>query len=175
MKNRKVSRPEECAAEALQKSGVRAIPISVTRVARHYGIEVFVEEFAEDVSGVLLVEDEQPLIGVNSQHHMNRQRFSVAHELGHFLMHMSGRNTFVDGAFVFFRDHVSTQGTDLQEIEANAFAAALLMPEDAIYAELRRGEIDVLDEYAVDRMAAKFGVSAQALAIRLTKLRLVTM
>jgi len=57
-----------------------------------------------------------------------------------------------------------------QEIEANAFAAELLMPEKLLTEMIHSKPFDAFDEGAVRRLAAQFGVSAQALTIRLTKL-----
>ncbi len=61
-----------------------------------------------------------------------RQRFTIAHELGHFFLHRASSTVFVDAAPIFFRDESSSNGSQREEIEANAFAAELLMPEDAI-------------------------------------------
>ena len=67
------------------------------------------------------------MIGVNEDHHSNRQRFSIAHEIAHFVLHHG--DTYIDKGYrVHFRDLESGSGTKREEMEANAFAAALLMP-----------------------------------------------
>ena len=81
---------------------------------------------------------------------------------------------FVDAAPVFFRDGQSATGVDGQEIEANAFAAELLMPESILRDLVGRQPIDVFDDAAVRRLASRFEVSPQALTIRLSRLGLVT-
>lgn len=174
MSKRSRSKAEQVAAQALRESGFNRLPISVAGIAEYYNIKVFTEEFDDDVSGILIIEDDQPMIGVNSGHHMHRQRFSVAHELGHYLLHGQLSRTFVDSGYIYFRDSRSSTGEHQHEMEANAFAAALLMPPEALVAELGQGDIDVLDEYAVGRLATRFGVSPQALSIRLARLGHVT-
>ena len=112
---------------------------------------------------------------VKAAHHPKRQRFSIAHELGHYLPHREDGTVFVDRSSVFFRDRASSSGIRCQEVDANAFAAELLMPEGDLEAQLNGRPIDAFDEVSVRRLAARFGVSAQALTIRLTRLDLVTM
>ncbi len=65
--------------------------------------------------------------------------------------------------------------SDRPEIEVNAFTAKLLMPETEIRHIIGNKPVDAFDEPALRRLAARFGVSAQALTIRLTKLGLVAL
>ena len=161
------------AREILRRTG-GAIPVDVEAIARAHDIAVRRAEFEEGVSGMLVIKDGQAVIGINARHHPNRQRFSLAHELGHYVLHREVASVFVDAAPVFFRDETSADGSVRQEIEANAFAAELLLPEAALREQLGGRPVDALDDLAVRRLAARFGVSAQALTIRLTKLRLIT-
>jgi Zn-dependent peptidase ImmA (M78 family) len=57
---------------------------------------------------------------------------------------------------------------------SRAFAAELLMPEALLRGDLKPGSIDALDEVAVRRLARKYGVSAQAVTIRLSELGLIS-
>src|SRR3954470_4270018 len=69
------------------------------------------------------------IIGINSSHPETRKRFTIAHEMGHLVLHQLDQ-VHVDKQFlVKLRDDISSQAIDPHEIEANAFAAALLMPE----------------------------------------------
>ncbi|MBF6612273.1 MAG: ImmA/IrrE family metallo-endopeptidase [Chloroflexi bacterium] len=163
-------------ARRISKEYGDQLPVDVVAIARAHNIDVREVPLDESVSGVLIVKDGRAIIGVNVAHHPNRKRFSIAHELGHYFLH--GRdapsNVFVDAAPVFFRDEHSSDGTEYQEIQANAFAAELLMPETLVKAELRKKRVDAFDEAALHDLAEGFGVSAQALSIRLTKLGLIT-
>jgi Zn-dependent peptidase ImmA (M78 family) len=81
---------------------------------------------------------------------------------------------FIDESPLFFRDTKSGYGIDEKEVEANTFASELLMPEGALRKAIRAKPFDANDDAAVRRMAARFGVSAFALTIRLTKLGLIS-
>jgi Zn-dependent peptidase ImmA (M78 family) len=109
------------------------------------------------------------VIGVNEDHHPNRQRFTIAHELGHFILHRDDSSIFVDKTLTFYRDGQSSQGVYIQEIEANAFAAELLMPEAVIHQYVMNG-IDLHEEKRIESIAKELRVSQQALTIRLISL-----
>lgn len=166
------SRAKARAREILQQYGYRP-PIDVYQVAKDLELEVVEEAMEDYVSGMLVRRGKRGIIAVNSKHHPNRRRFSVAHEIAHFVLDHEG-NKFVDAAPVFFRDDVSGKGISSQEIEANNFAAELLMPFDVITERLRRRPIDAFDDLAIQNLANYFEVSVQALTIRLVKLGLIT-
>lgn len=131
------------------------------------------QEMEESVSGMLVIKDGHAIIGINNSHHPNRQRFTIAHELGHFVLHSDESKVFIDNTPVFFRDEQASQGVSQTEIDANNFAAELLMPEDFIKEQLKKHPIDAFDDFAIRRLAAQMHVSVQALTIRLAKLNLV--
>jgi len=120
-------------------------------------------------------DSDQHVIGVNSAHPRPRQRFTIAHELGHRALH-PGREIILDVPVrVNFRDKTSSMATDAEEIEANAFAAATLMPEKMICdhitqppASKRREPDDIAAELAI------FKVSASAMSFRLINLGLTS-
>jgi Zn-dependent peptidase ImmA (M78 family) len=152
---------------------VKAPPVDVLRVARTLDIRVEQGEFEEDCSGILLRASRgAPVIGVNWQHHENRKRFTVAHEIGHFLLH-EDRAHIDRGTYVKFRDAMSGSGTEGEEREANQFAAALLMPEDWVTSAFKAERLDPADEEALGRLASKFEVSALAMSYRLHNLGLL--
>lgn len=164
------------ALEVLHRFGVTAPPVDPMRIASLAGVEVRFEPFEderEDVSGVLVRDTSAPeraVIGINSLHHPNRQRFTAAHELGHYFLH-SGP-LFVDGGKMRdFRDKQSAQATEPREIEANTFAAALLMPEAWLRVDLRAAAAPT--EEAIEELARKYRVSTTALTLRLVNLGLI--
>ncbi len=162
------------AREILDKAEAE-IPVDVASLAEFLGVAIVEEDLEDSVSGMLIVKDERGgIIGVNANHHPNRKRFTVAHELAHYVLHRKKARVFVDAAPVFFRDDVSSEGTRSQEIEANTFAAELLMPKTDLVNQLDGQPVDAFDELSVRRLAARFEVSSQALTIRLTRLGLVT-
>jgi len=129
-----------------------------------------------EVLGEIEIKDNIPIITINSANHLfpERERFTIAHELGHLCRHIAPKNQkkFVDTENTMKRNgHWS-----LQEYEANNFAARLLMPADLIEQEgikiakelEKKGDIDI-DEF-IERMAQKFEVSKLAMRFRLKNL-----
>jgi Zn-dependent peptidase ImmA (M78 family) len=106
---------------------------------------------------------------VNSSHHSNRQRFTVAHELGHLRYHEG--EIHVDRKLqINRRDAISSLAIDPDEIEANRFAAELLMPFRLISVDLMTRELDVEDDDQIRELAKKYQVSAQAMTHRITNI-----
>lgn len=158
------------ARRLLSLPGADVRPIPVEQLVRDQGLELaLLPQSDDDLSGFFYREGERRVIGVNSTHPTVRQRFTIAHELGHFLLHDS-EGLHLDQAFKF-RDRNSSKAIDPQEIDANRFAAELLMPEDEVLEAVSAQELDLNDDQAVRRLAKHFGVSQQALMIRLGTLR----
>jgi Zn-dependent peptidase ImmA (M78 family) len=157
----------------LRDYGVQSAPVPVTEIANSLGAEVQLEPAADDLSGFLYRDRKRSraIIGVNADHHPNRQKFTAAHELGHFLLH-DFSDVHVDRQFkVWLRSETSSQGTDEEEKEANLFAAELLMPARFLERDIRQiGAFDLLDEEVIQKLAEEYGVSAQAMTFRLTYL-----
>ncbi len=161
---------ERRAAQLLRDHGLEAPAVDVEALAGALDISVHYERLAKDMSGVLLVENGSARVAINQAHHRNRQRFTLAHEIGHVLLHADrdggGNRLFVDRRF--FRNEWSSKGELREEIEANAFAASLLMPRRFFGQCLEpRAGITELDVF---RLATRFEVSEQAMTLRLVKL-----
>lgn len=149
-------------------------PVPVDRIAESLGAIISFEPFEgkDDLSGILYRDGKNKIIGINSAHAQTRQRFSIAHEIGHLTLH--NKELFVDKVVrVNFRDNKSSLATDREEIEANTFAAELLMPKSFINAEIdrlikKRQSFDKDD--LIDHLARAFHVSPQAMEFRLINL-----
>ena len=124
-------------------------------------------------NGVLIrSDDDGAVIGVNWDHHPNRQRFTIAHEIGHFLLHKGG--TFIDkGTYARFRDQESGSGTVSEEKQANQFAAALLMPAQWVEDAFKEHPFDPADGSSLQDLADTFRVSTQAMMFRLSNMGLL--
>ncbi len=164
---------ERKARELLAEVGAR-VPVDVNAVAEYLGLSVVEEDLEGSVSGMLVLKDGRGVIGVNENHHPNRRRFTVAHEIAHYLLHRGSASVFVDARPVFFRDDDSAACTKQQEIEANAFAAELLVPAVALRERVNHEAVDPYDDAAAHRLAKTFGISTQTLTIKLVRLGLVT-
>ena len=164
---------EHRANEVLEKAGFFEVPLPVDLVARRLGLRVEPTDLGDDISGLLVIDNGKGTIGYNASHPRVRQRFSIAHELGHFLLHRNDLQLFIDKRYaIAFRDKRSSSGEYRREREANAFAAALLMPESLMRREIRKHDFDLGDEATLDALAEAFDVSVQAMAYRLANLNL---
>lgn len=145
-------------------------PVPVERVAGMLGARLRYSPFDGELAGMLLRDGKNIVIGVNSLHHINRQRFTIAHECGHLLLH-KGKDVHIDRSFrINRRDELSSKAIDPEEIEANRFAAELLMPQDSLLSDLRDFDIDIEDDGQLKELADRYQVSVQALTHRITNL-----
>jgi Zn-dependent peptidase ImmA (M78 family) len=125
---------------------------------------------------MLVRTDDVVVIGVDRSQAKHRQRFTIAHELGHLLMH-PGRSVIVEHlrrpARVNFRDARSGLATDREEIEANQFAAGLLMPRRFLENDYEGMAERFDDDDVPARLARKYQVSEQAMRFRLMNLAFI--
>jgi Zn-dependent peptidase ImmA (M78 family) len=164
-------RIEQIVRSLRAKHGINEPPVPVEQLARKLGLIVQVQPFKGELSGILVREGGNVIVGVNALHHPNRRRFTIAHEIGHFLLH-EGDRVFVDRGYkINLRNPTSSHGTDLEEIEANTFASLLLIPEEFLFRDLAEEGVDIEDTDAVSRvvsrLAQKYRVSQQAMSLRL--------
>lgn len=171
MTQQQIKRIREQASQLLRQHGVMTAPVNVEGLATSLGIVIRRTPAEDEVSGFLLNQKPGPaIIGVNSLHHPNRQRFTIAHELGHYALH-DFDELHVDQYVMRLRSSASSTGEHKEEVEANRFAAELLMPESMLQDEiLRLGVQDLSDDKAMQQLAKQFQVSVQAMTNRLTSL-----
>jgi Zn-dependent peptidase ImmA (M78 family) len=144
--------------------GVFQLPVNPAYIAERLGLKVHHAYLEPDVSGMLAKREGQDAeIYVNACDSEARQRFSCAHELGHYVKRVSG-NEHDSFGYIDRRGPTASQGTDPQEIFANQFAAELLMPAHFVrkYA----------DDFGPAGLAVRFGVSVGAMKIRFDTLGL---
>lgn len=156
----------------LEALDIHEPPVAVQKVARYCNARIVrvSGEGDDDLSGFLYRESGQAVIGVNKDHAPVRQRFTIAHEVGHLLLHEHDQ-VHVDRAFrVRLRSGVSSEGTDRDEMEANRFAAELLMPIQLLRKDVQGREFDLANDDELRSLARRYRVSTQALAIRLNAL-----
>jgi Zn-dependent peptidase ImmA (M78 family) len=149
------------------------LPVPVEKIAAMLGVAIVVETLDRNVSGLLFRRGDNRAIGVNSAHPMVRQRFTIAHELGHLRLH-PGKELILDHVRLNLRDDTSSLGTDSEEREANAFAAELLMPRAEVVGGVRRvlDRGGTTDARFIADLAGLFDVSEQAMEFRLVNLGL---
>jgi Zn-dependent peptidase ImmA (M78 family) len=161
------------AEDILRQNELFHVPVDVELVARRLNLRTEAAPLGENVSGLLVVEKGHGVIGYNVTQALVRQRFTIAHEIGHFVLHVSDNPSalFIDTHYIVYRrDAQSSTGEDRHEREANRFAAALLMPATLLQAEIEKPPFDFGDEEMLTELAGKFQVSTQAMSIRLSSL-----
>ncbi len=165
---------EARATELLKQSGLFKQAVDVEALAGALRVSVQSQPLEDGFSAFLLVKEGNATAFVNSDHHPNRRRFSLAHEIGHFVLHHVPTkkldDLYLDKSVALYtrKDHHSND----MEREANEFAASLLMPRELLEKYIAKNDLDIEDEFDVSRLALAFGVSEQALQIRLNRLHL---
>lgn len=165
---------EQMASDLLDRHGVKTAPIPVEQIAEDEGIEVVRVAADWNESGFLMREaDRSPVIGINRKNAPKRQRFTIAHELGHWRLH-EGKPLIVDqSVMVNKRDGISSQASDLEEIQANQFAAALLMPATMVREHAASSEFRSRDDL-ISRLSVEFDVSTDSMTWRLVNLGILS-
>lgn len=165
---------ERRAAELLKECSQISAPTDLDVITEKLRVTVvFDDDVSDDVSGFLLLDEGQVIIGVNENHSEARQRFTIAHEIGHLLLHKPTEGVpHVDKSFhIKFRNSKSSTGQYLEEMEANLFAAELLMPPTALEKAIGKfATFDMDNDLQIHTVADAFKVSQQALIIRLANL-----
>ena len=159
--------------QLLEQANIQNPPVDIEKIATMLEITIKRSDL-DDISGVLYNEGGQAIIGVNESHAKVRERFTIAHEIGHFLLH-AHESLHIDKMFpqsVRLRDQASSEGSYIDEMEANAFAAELLMPRTLLLEDdlLQRKAIDYHQDDVIEELAKKFKVSTQAMTFRLINL-----
>lgn len=167
---------EAIAKQTLLDHGLLSIPVNPVEVAQALHFDVKHAVFRDNaLSGLCARRSGKTTILVRQGDHPIRKRFTVAHEIGHALLHLDADTPEIaDRDDDFFRttepaDSVWSERRQ-HEFEANAFAAGLLMP-----AELVRHAFKIIParDRTVAVMADTFQVSEQAMGIRLSMLGLL--
>ena len=140
-------------------------PINIKTVLTKLGVLALFRPLSEGLCGLSIrsTTDDRFML-INSNNNIGRQHFTVAHELYHLYY---GTNTV---------PHICRLGgKEPEEVNADSFASALLMPEKGLIQQLpgeeyRSGKISMATLLRTERV---FGVSHDALLIRLLKLHII--
>src|SRR6185369_5861123 len=142
---------KEEASALLRSCGVYRLPVDVDAVASCIGLHVNYTSLDDDYSGLLVIRDGAAVAHINKLHHTNRRRFSLAHEIAHFVLHeqrqTSGESAYVDKAMRLYHRTDRELGQNARmEFQANAFASELLMPEQLLRSKIIDEGYDLEDE-----------------------------
>ncbi len=165
------------AAEKLVEThGISAPPVDIEFIARTLGIEVVLDDLGNDVSGLLVSRGRTACIAVRKTDAPVRRRFTIAHEVGHFVLgHSLQQKALVHADQqhqVIYRSQSASEGLDPREVQANQFAASILMPAKLLREAAARLGAPLRDT-DVSTLAREFKVSEVAMTIRLTTIGLL--
>ncbi|WP_144511522.1 ImmA/IrrE family metallo-endopeptidase [Bacillus sp. FJAT-22090] len=119
--------------------------------------DIFIEShsFSTDLCGMLVLDEYEKTIVYNSNQSQERRNFTIGHELGHYYLHRDKKSQFADRTKDMLNNSISTF-----EMQANAFASQLLLPNLIVHKMISNG----YHFYQIKRQAQ---VSDQALFWRL--------
>lgn len=143
-------------------------PIDVDGLANSLGVKVQYVPMSDEISGALVEEEGGVyVIILNANHPRTRQRFTLAHELGHFIHHRPLVGEGVNDSKAYRTTakarHFNPRVQPKHETEANQFAVSLLMPT-GIVSRMRSSGLGAKE------VAEKLEVSLGAAAIRIDTL-----
>lgn len=128
-----IEKAKDRASTVLKENFIQEPPINVRELAKNYELEVRDIELPVNANNVAgFIDPEKRIIYVNASDSMTRRNFTVAHELGHWLLHQEQLKSEPDKYAVLYRIPLGAPNSDPVETEANVFAANLLVPEEMI-------------------------------------------
>ena len=155
------------ASHLISKNKITIPPIPVIDIAKKLSLEVIPYNLGDSASGILVIEDNKGTIGYNPNEPEVRQRFTIAHEIGHFILHHQKNESdsvFVDRDFLVkkYRSANNYNTAEFrQEQQANTFAAELLMPQNLILAELKKEDYTNLSETELEDLKKIIDIELQ--------------
>lgn len=140
------------------------VPVNLGALASDLGLEVYQSTLEPKISGLIEPSATSPSgykIKLNRHDPLTRQRFTLAHEIAHFLLHRFdiGRGVVDD---TLYRSNLS----DRKEVEANKLGSQIIMPNASIRNELAK-LAHLNKDKIVSELAKKFNVSQEAMRIKL--------
>ena len=150
------------AANQIIKKHQKKLPVPVVALAKALGATTYtVSNWSDDMSGMIRTDKKLGgkrgyVIYVNAGHHAYRQRFTIAHEIAHIVLHehLIGDGITTDG---LYRSGLP----NAIEWAANRFAGNILIPREKIEELMAEGVT------SVEELARRFQVSRSAMAIQL--------
>lgn len=134
-------------------------PIKIYALARELGCRIFEADMARNISGAVMYNEKEEVFDIylNNNEAKARLRFTCAHELAHRLLHEEDIRKKPVAESIMLRSNLS----NAKEVEANSLAADILMPMAMV------NQLAETRQYGFDELAKKFGVSRQAMLVRL--------
>ena len=160
--------------EVFHETDLVSTPIQIVAIANFYGFKVYQMSMDDNVSGMILSDekniknfDHNKIIVINANHSDTRKRFTIAHELGHYILQNKPNSCYA---------HRDLGSYDSDEKNANSFASALLMPEKDVLNQVKalKQQSPHINDFSLTSIIANtFDVSFSAAQVRLKKLNCI--
>lgn len=139
-------------------------PVKLGSIAKEFGIEVKKATLAANISGQIQEIDGKVTIKINRHDAKARQRYTLSHEISHFLLH---RHLLTDGITddLLYRSAQSS----LIEKEAERLAADIIMPMNQVNILIERHSKSMKGALLLETVAEELEVSTTALGYRIDK------
>jgi Zn-dependent peptidase ImmA (M78 family) len=154
------------ARKLLKDAGQNTIPVNLKAICMYLGFQyVEVEHFQDSLSALCVEQAGMKYAAVNKRHSLHRKRFSLAHELGHWVLGHT-REYSLEGITIDSPPDPSEVNTKnkIEETEANEFAGELLVP----HMQLKKNLDRIVD---INRLSSLFEVSPEVMTIRIMAAR----
>jgi Zn-dependent peptidase ImmA (M78 family) len=142
----------------LKENSITQPPVLLYKIAKNYELDVFnanFNKYKDKVSGVLDID--QKTIYINNEDKFKRQRFTVAHELGHWFLHKNTIEKDKSQYKVLLRQcSILKEDLPYLEKEANCFAANLLVPKKFLDKHKKMSNPELSDLFKVSEEVIKY-------------------
>lgn len=150
---------EFCVEKSLLNSHIDEPPVAVDKIVQDLGIILRYGPCSGEVVSFILEQKDGIVLAVNSSKPITRQRFAIAHSIGHLLLRKTSQELHLDPSFPV--------DAEPRELEANEFASELLLPSGWLKREMSTKSLDVENEAMISELAGRYKVSTQVLTSRL--------
>lgn len=164
----------EIAQRILDKLDIKKAPVPIVAIMKSLKFQVVTADMEDEISGVIGIDDELnrnfesgKVIAINRKDNFGHQRFTMAHELAHYLLDFD-----VSKSIVYYNAYNTKEVESEEEHRANFFAANLLMPEKLFREEFAKALIKNNLYLTVEKLSDVFQVSREAVRRRILELSL---
>ncbi len=153
---------QQMAKKILAESKIKAPPVDLLQILTAHGIGYEeVDDFPDTVDALFIEDGAKVYAAVNAKQHLHRQRFSLAHELGHYFLH---RNGMPEDAVTIDNpptgeDEMGVPTKSPAEIEADVFAGELLVPLEMLKVHVSKGLPELSKLFLVSEHVVSIAIS----------------
>ena len=169
-----VNEMPEVAQMILDRLGIEEVPIPIVAIMKSLNFQVVAGELKDEISGIIGIDDylaknfkSSKVIAINNKDNVGHHRFTMAHELAHYLFDFD-----VSNQIVYYNTYNTFEDENEEERRANYFAANLLMPEKKFKKEFDNVVIKNNLYVTVEKLSQIFQVSGEAVRRRISELSL---